>query len=183
MVSIDALRMHFGNPCKKLIKYDATNVEFSSVTAEYGSAKFGLGGFKTDLEKVRESSELANTIDDFQCNTCLRTRMLPKDVQAYYYEWQIAAIGLLSALRATLEAFNKDPDGERPKLQEIVGKMQEFMMAIADHVMKRMEIDSQKKLFGPRAQLPIPKALTDALALSGLTMQQTSELAEQFANK
>jgi hypothetical protein len=195
----DGLRDHFGKPhCEKLIHFDGEHIEFGGLGAEYSGAKFSLGDFKAYKEKINDSSELAKALDDYQYNVCQRTRDLPKDVRPRYIEYQIAAIGVLSALRYTLEAFNKDPEGQRQKLENIVDKMQSFMTAFADEPKPRATASNhvayaEVSTYQGPSESPFDKevrreaakrnAYAGALALSGLTSQETTDLAKEFANR
>lgn len=181
--------------CKKLIKYDTRVIQFKSLGAEYQGAKFSVGDFATEVRKIRQSSEYATMIDDYQYNVCRLTWDLPKNARKKYVELQIAAIGLLSSLRATLAAFKEDPKGMKKELYKIVSVMQDFMAAPAKKWVRSMRAEpararparvramARAKAKGelePQVQVPRSPARTvsQALKISGLRSQDASKLAE-----
>jgi hypothetical protein len=165
--------------CKKLIKYDGRSIEFQNVEAGYAGATFKLGDFKEELKKIRESSELAQSIDDYQYLVCQGTRDLPSDHREEYIKLRLGLVGLLTALRATLAAFGADPKGQKKNLYKIVGTMQDIMTDQAKEAVRAMRAGRKPAL--KRVPRSAARAVPGALRLSGLGTREASKLAKQLS--
>jgi hypothetical protein len=120
--------------CEKLIKYDGRSLEVGALGAGYAGASFSLGSFKTNIEKVREASEAAAAMDDYQYDMCKIASEYDKDdpERRQYNRWRVAALSYFATLRITLAALNTDSSEElKNKLESLVQDMQDFVRAIA----------------------------------------------------
>ncbi len=131
----DALAKFLGRPeCEKLIRYDGRMLDLGALGAELGGAKFSLASFKTAVEKLREASEAALAMDDYQYNVCKIAAQYDKGSpeRIQYNKWRIAALGYFTSLRMTLAAMQSNPTEElRTELEAVIRDMHDFVRAIA----------------------------------------------------
>jgi hypothetical protein len=146
--------------CDKLVKYQARSLEFKSLSTEYSGAKFSIGDFTTDIQKIQQASEIAATIDDYQYNMCTLSRELKRDDPdwKFFLKARAGAISLLTALRTTLISFKDDPTGEANNLRDIVKTMQDYMQAFAKKVSEGFLTKST--VLGPMATEPSEEEIT-----------------------
>lgn len=113
--------------CSKLVSYQSRNLEFNS---DIGGGTFVISKFKIENIKIEEASELAKTLSDYIYTMCeLYSEFDKTDVEfKKYFEEQENAIKLLTALRVTLIAFDRDPAGQRKNLDQIIKHLQNFMV-------------------------------------------------------
>ncbi len=134
----DALAKFLGKPeCEKLIRYDGRTLDMGALGAELGGAKFSLASFKTAVEKLREASEAALAMDDYQYNVCKIAAQYDKGSQerTQYNKWRIAALGYFTSLRMTLAAMQSSQSEElRTELDAVIRDMHDFVRAIAKTV-------------------------------------------------
>jgi len=138
---IDSIRDVFRRAtCLKLVKYDGQNIEFKGLEGEVGGAKFSLGEFKVEPQKVRKASEMAIALDDYQFLACKLSRELPKGDPEEKVFWKVrsAAIALVTMARVTFEAFKVDPKNQSDNLDSLVQRMQHFV----DGIVKRASQES-----------------------------------------
>jgi hypothetical protein len=63
----DRFKPSFNNEkCGRTINYDARELKFSSLSTDLPCAKLSLGNFETERQKIRDASEYAETLDDYQ---------------------------------------------------------------------------------------------------------------------
>ncbi len=131
----DALAKFLGKPeCEKLIRYDGRTLDMGALGAELGGAKFSLASFKTAVEKLREASEAALAMDDYQYNVCKVAAEYDKGSpeRTRYNKWRIGALGYFTSLRMTLAAMQSNPTEElRTELEAVIRDMHDFVRAIA----------------------------------------------------
>lgn len=182
----EALRELFSRAeCHKLIRYDQRTIRFKSLGAGYGEAKFSLGEFQTEVKKIRAASELADALDDYQYNMCTSTRSLRRDDPDWkkFFNWRMAAISLLTAVRTTLAAFKIDPHGQRKNLYSVVKDMQKFMTTIAKEAMRPTVAAVRRRKTSKAIERKRREAISIAFRASGLRQQEASRLVDEFAEK
>ncbi len=123
--------------CEKLIRYDGRTLDMGALGAELGGAKFNLASFKTSIEKVREASEAAMAMDDYQYEICKIASEYDKGdpERKQYNRWRVGALGLFASLRIALAALKEgESDPLKRKLESMIEDMQNFVRAIANAV-------------------------------------------------
>jgi protein associated with RNAse G/E len=65
--------------CVKYINYDKRVIEIKGLSSKIPSASFDIGEFRTEVQKVREASEIAQALDDYQVLMCKICQGLGKD--------------------------------------------------------------------------------------------------------
>ncbi len=134
----DAIANFLGKTdCEKLVRYDGRVLDLGALSAEIGGAKFSLASFKTHLEKVREASDAALAMDDYQYNICKIAAQYDKGSKERirYNNWRIGAIGYFTSLRMILASLQSDPSEElKERLQSAIEDMHDFVKAIAEAV-------------------------------------------------
>lgn len=134
----DAIARFLGKPkCEKLIHYDTRSIDMGALSVDVAGAKFSLASFKTSIQKVREASETADSIDDYQYDLCTISSEYdkgdPERVQCN--KWRIGALSLFTSLRMTLASLQADESDEMKKqLESVVQDMHDYMKAIAKAV-------------------------------------------------
>ena len=144
--------------CEKLIKYDERSLDIGALSAEYGGAKFSLADFKTSIEKVREASEIAMAMDDYQYDICKIANQYEKGdpERKQYNRWRIGALGLFTSLRMTLAALQAAPSDElKKKLDSVIQEMHDFVKAIARALAPGGAVAEESKM--PPADRPRPR--------------------------
>jgi hypothetical protein len=123
----------FGRKCKKLVKYQNRNLEFSS-KAGVGLAgtTVELSNFKTGIQQLEQASELAKVTDEFYYRMCELYKNVKENTPEYakYLSIQTGALKLLTGLEASLITFKKDPEHQVDNLNIMVINMQKFFTKI-----------------------------------------------------
>jgi len=131
---IDSLRDLLRGSCEKLVKYQSRKIEFSGFGAEVGGAKFSLGEFKTETEKIESASEMAKALDDYQYLTCRLARELSRTdpERKVFLKVRSAAMTLIMTARITFEAFKIDPKNQASNLDTLIQRMQHFSDSVVN---------------------------------------------------
>ncbi len=153
----DALAKFLGKPeCEKLIRYDGRTLDMGALGAELGGAKFSLASFKTAVEKLREASEAALAMDDYQYNVCKIAAQYDKGSRerTQYNKWRIAALGYFTSLRMTLAAMQSSQSEElRTELDAVIRDMHDFVRAIAKTAAPSKERTHQRDWERPKEEV------------------------------
>lgn len=168
--------------CVRAINYDKRNLELK-FNAEAAGVKFSLGDFKTETEKIREASEFSELLDNYQYQMCMACKSLEKDDPEWkkYNKIRIGTLHVLTSFQATLIAFKNDPEGQRSKLDEVVGNLQEYLLLTAREVMPNVKyIESRPHT--RKGQLPkiLPTTVSKALDIAGLNEEHVDNLVDDI---
>lgn len=189
--------------CEKLIKYDERSLDIGALSAEYSGVKFSLADFKTSIKKVREASEVAMAMDDYQYDICKIASQYGKGdpERKQYNRWRIGALGLFTSLRMTLAALQAAPSDElEMKLESVIQEMHDFVKAIARALApggvvagestappadrprprrKKIAVRKPKALGGPGAPPRPASEPWRSFAVAGLSPDDVEEIAAQ----
>lgn len=79
MSLLDRLRgLFLREKCERAISYDKKTIEIKSKIGMPG-VPFSLANFKTEVQKIREASEFAEALDDYQYQMCKICKVLAKN--------------------------------------------------------------------------------------------------------
>lgn len=170
----------FRETCVRAINYDRRSLEMN-LTTEAAGVKFSLGDFKTEVEKIREASEFSEMLDNYQYQMCMVCKSLKKDDPEWkkYNTIRIGTLHILTSFQATLIAFKNDPEGQRPRLDEVVGSLQDYLLLTAREVMPNVKyIESES--YTTKGQVPkiMSSTVSKALNIAGLNEGQVDNLFE-----
>lgn len=156
--------------CERAINYDKRTLEIKA-KAEAPGIPFSLGDFKTEVRKIREASEFAEALDDYQYQMCKICKGLRKNDPEWrkYNKLRVGTIQLLTTLRINLLAFKADPEGHRDKLYDIVTRLQDYLLLVAREVIPNIE-DVKSKYYISKGDIPDikPTVVSKALDIAGL---------------
>lgn len=130
---IDDLRSHFrGTRCEKLIRYDSNTLKISGVGAGAAGYSANIGEISKQVKKIREASESAKILDDYQYTMCNLSRGLDKDSPRYLnlFDLRAAVILLITQLSVVLESYERDPEASGQRLDHVLSLME----ALCDHL-------------------------------------------------
>lgn len=132
--------------CERAIRYDKKTIEIKSKIGMPGMP-FSLANFKTEVQKIREASEFAEALDDYQYQMCKICKGLAKNDPEWkkYNKLRVGTIHLLTTLRVNLIAFKTDPDGQKAKLYDIVTRLQDYLILVTREVIPNID-DMQCKI-------------------------------------
>lgn len=172
----------FRETCVRAINYDKRNLEIK-IDAEAAGVKFSLGDFKTEIEKIREASEFSELLDNYQYQMCMVCKSLEKDDPEWkkYNKIRIGTLQVLTSFQATLIAFKNDPEGQRSRLDEVVGNLQEYLLLTAREIMPNVKY-IESKSYTTKGQIPqiMSGTVSKALDIAGLNEQQVDNLVEDI---
>ena len=136
--------------CVKLINYQKRQLQFSS---DVGGGTFALNNFSTEVKRIEEASEVAKALDDYQYHMCKLHQNFKDDDPKFkeYLQDQKNVLKIITALRLTLSAFERDPENQTQSLSRIIQTMQKLlgMMDLMEEENKSLEengIDAELKL-------------------------------------
>src|SRR2546427_10070412 len=111
--------------CQQLIKFQTREFDFKGLAAEPAGVKVSFAGLEPHVRRIERAGELAKNLDVYQYHMCRLSRQLGKKsrTREEFIKLQGAAIGLLTALADTLQAFKNDPNGQRTNLDKAVRQM------------------------------------------------------------
>jgi hypothetical protein len=168
--------------CVRAINYDKRNLVMN-LSTEAAGVKFSLGDFKTEVEKIREASEFSELLDNYQYQMCIVCKNLGKEDPEWkkYNKMRIGTLHILTSFQATLIAFKNDPEGQRSRLDDVIGSLQDYLLLTAREVMPNVKyIESES--YTTKGQVPkiMSSTISKALDIAGLYEKQVDELVEDL---
>jgi hypothetical protein len=178
-------RLFSGSSCTKMINYDKRNLEIKAGGGSNGTT-LPLIEFKTGVEKVRDASDLAQVLDNYQYQMCRVCESLGKEDIEWkkYNKIRVGALHILTSLEATLIAFKNDPKNQNDKLTKAVNDMQDYLLLIARDVLPNIkDIESKDHIsMGDIPEVRI-QSVTNALEIAGLNENDVDQFIEQVRIK
>ncbi len=169
--------------CERTINYDARDLKFKSFSTDIAGANFSLGNFETERQKIRDASAYAETLDDYQYQMCKICKDLGKDDVEWrkYNGLRVGTLQLLTTFRFILTAFERNPDTEKARLYEVIGRIQDYLLLLSREVMPNIE-DLKSKDHISKGELPEvnPKTLSKALDIAELDESEVSQFIEDL---
>ncbi len=109
--------------CERTINYDKRDLKFEGVDAGMPSARFSFGNFESEERKIRDASEYAAALDDYQYQMCKICKSLGKHDKEWrkYNGLRVGTLHLLTTFRFILSAIERNPnsDTEKARLYDI----------------------------------------------------------------
>lgn len=172
MIFVDEMRGFFRKEkCERAINYDKRTLEIKA-KAGVPSMAFSLDDFKTEVQKIREASNFAEALDDYQYQMCKICSGMAKSDPEWrkYNKLRVGTIQLLTTLRVNLIAFETDPEGQKAKICDIVTRLQDYLLLVAREIIPSIE-DIQSKSYISKGDIPKvkPTTVSKALDIAGLT--------------
>lgn len=158
-------------------------VKFSGVNAHIGVANFSIGSFETEQQKIRDASEYAAALDDYQFQMCNICNTLGKDDIEWrkYNGLRVGTIQLLTTFRFILTAFGRNPDTEKERLYDIIGRLQDYLLLLSREVIPNIE-DMKSKGQISKGEVPEvnPRSVSKALDIAGLDETEVNQFVEEL---
>lgn len=172
--------------CERAIQYNTRTIDISSLSTEIPAVKFSFGDFKTEVQKIRDASEFSELLDNYQYQMCKICQTLEKGDEEWkkYNKIRASMINLLISFQGTLFAFKNDPEGQRERLYDIVGRLQDFALLAIREILPNIEdLELKEQISKGDTQEVSPKTVSKALELGGLEEDEVSELIEELKSK
>jgi hypothetical protein len=185
---LDRLKPSFGNEkCERAISYDTRTIGISGLTTEVPAVKFSFADFKTEGHKLRDASEFSELLDNYQYQMCRICQSLDKEDEEWkkYNKIRASMINLLTSFQGTLIAFRSDPNGQRARLYDIVGRLQDFALLASREIMPNIEdLESRGLVSMGFRKLPgvNRRTVSRALELAGLDETEVNQFVEELKN-
>jgi hypothetical protein len=180
---LDKFRAFFTSErCERAIHYDTKSLRIGNLSTGVPPVTFSIGDFNTAIEKVREASEFSELLDNYQYQMCRLSKALGRDDLEWkkYYKIRVGMLNLLTSLQSTLIAFKSDPEGQRARLNDIVGRLQDYVLLINKVILPNMS-DLQSKSSISKGDAPV---LSEESVTKALSIGDVKEFdANQFVNE
>ena len=172
--------------CERTINFDARDLKFSSLSADLPGTKFSLGNFETERQKIRDASEYAETLDDYQYQMCKICNSLGKDDVEWrkYTGLRVGTLQLLTTFRMILTAFERNPGMEKARLDDIIGRLQDCLLLVSKEVMPNIEdLKSKGQIsMGDVAEVN-PRTISKALGIADLDETEVNRFVEELKSE
>ena len=183
MALLDRLKGMFSREtCVRAINFDTRSLEIK-VDAEAAGINFSLANFKTEVQKIRDASEFSELLDNYQYQMCRFCRALRKDDPEWkkYNKIRVGIFHLLTSLQATLIAFKNDPEGQKRRLYDAVGGIQDYILLVTRGVMPNIE-DVESKSNVSKGDIPEinPSTVSRAMEIGGLDETEVNQFIEDL---
>jgi hypothetical protein len=167
--------------CEKTVRYDGKTIKFSGL--DVPALKFKLGEIQIDDKKLREASEGAAILDDFQFNMCKICNNVGRDDPDWrnYNRLRVSALLIITEFRLAFEAVKANPAGKEKMLDDIMAKFRR-LDPILDNVLPKRIIQSLRpKRAIPIKQLPPvdKKSVTMALRIAKLQKGEVDKVLDK----
>jgi hypothetical protein len=118
--------------CERAIHYDTRSIRIGNLATEVPPVTFSIGDFNTEIEKIREASEFSELLDNYQYQMCRLSKALGRDDVEWkkYYKIRVGMVNLLTSFQSTLIAFKSDPESQKARLNDIVGRLQDYVLLV-----------------------------------------------------
>jgi len=164
--------------CEKTVKYDGKTIKFSGL--DIPNLKFKLGEIQIDDKKLREASEGAAILDDFQFNMCKICNSVGKDDPDWrnYNKLRATALFLITKFRIAFEAVKTDPTGKKKILDDILAEFRRLDPIIDQIIPKHIVRYLGTRRAISKKQLPHvdKKNVTMALRISKLQENEVDKV-------
>ncbi len=169
--------------CERSINYDKRTLEMSGLGTDIPGIRFSLADFKTEVQKIRDASEFSELLDNYQYQMCRLSKELGKEDDEWkkYVAIRASMFNLLASFQGTLIAFKSDPEGQKPRLHNVVGQLQDFALLAARQILPNMEdLDSKSTISKGDIQQINPSTVSKALDIGGLNDNEVNEFIKEL---
>lgn len=159
-----------GEKCEKMIKYDGRILTIKGLKVSVPSVPIDIGEIETKFEKIREASEVAITLDDYQFAMCKICKGLGKDDPEWrkYNELRISSLQLMTTFRLVLIALKEDPQTKKLELDNIVERMKDTLN-INKQSLPAIDDGETEVVSKTEVQTVNPEAVSKAKAIADLS--------------
>ena len=111
--------------CEKWVHFDTNCLTIQSLSGEVPPVKINLAEFQSEVKKIRDASEFSVLLDNYQYEMCRLCKELGKEDEGWkkYIAVRASMLNLLTSFQGTLIAFKSYPDGQKPRLHNVVGQL------------------------------------------------------------
>jgi hypothetical protein len=181
---LDRFRPSFSKEkCERSIQYDARTINISSLSIEVPSIKFSLADFRTEVKKIRDASEFSELLDSYQYQMCKICKMFGEDSEEWkkYNKIRLGMINLLTSFQGTLIAFKNDPEGQKDRLNDIVDRLQNYVLLVNREILPNIS-DLESKTTLSKGDVPEvhSKIVSKALEISGVDETEVNQFIEEI---
>jgi len=172
--------------CERSINYDKRTFEISGLGSDVPGIKFSLADFKTEVQKIRDASEFSELLDNYQYQMCRLCKELGKEDDEWkkYVAIRASMFNLLTSFQGTLIAFKSDPEGQKPRLYNVVGQLQDFTLLAARQILPNMEdLESKSTVSKGDVQEISPGTVSKALELGSLDETEVNQFVEELESE
>jgi hypothetical protein len=169
--------------CERSINYDKRTLEISGLGSDIPGIKFSLADFKTEVQKIRDASEFSELLDNYQYQMCRLCKELGKEDEEWkkYVAIRASMFNLLTSFQGTLIAFKSDPEGQKPRLYNIVGQLQDFTLLANRQILPNMEdLESKSTISKGDIQEINPNTVSKALDIAQLDETEVNQFVEDL---
>ena len=112
-----------------MINYDGRVLTIKGLQANLPNFPIQVGEFESKYEKLREASDVAIALDDYQFQMCKICKGLGKDDPEWrkYNELRVSTLQMITNFRLTLVSLSEGPEDKKQELGKIVDKMKEIL--------------------------------------------------------
>jgi len=168
--------------CERAIHYDTRSLKIGNLGTEVPPITFSIGDFKTEVEKIREASEFSELLDSYQYQMCRLSKALGRDDVEWkkYYKIRVGMVNLLTSFQGTLIAFKSDPESQKARLNDIVGRLQDYVLLVNREIFPNIS-DLQSKSSVSKGDAP---NLNEAAVSKALRIGDVDEsIANEFIDE
>lgn len=164
-----------------MISYDARTGTIKALGANIpGAGPVSVGEISFGKEKVRDASEMAEALDDYQVLMCEIEKNLNDEAERKKYRMlRVATVGLLTSARATLAAFKADTKGQEQNLDDIIDRLRNFSVLIGRSALSDFGVDkAQIEAYLKKGSVPTLEAdvIPEALELAQISTDEAEEI-------
>jgi hypothetical protein len=184
---LDKLKSPFTrNKCEKWVHYDKSSLTIQSLSVNLPPVKFSLADFQKETNKIRDASEFSELLDNYQYQMCRICNELGKQDEEWkkYIAIRAGMINLLTSLQSTLIAFKNDPDVQKPRLYDITGRLQDYVLLANTRILPNVE-DLQSKGQISKGDVPEvnPSTVSKALDIAELDENEVNQFVEELKSQ
>jgi ribosome-binding ATPase YchF (GTP1/OBG family) len=184
---LDRFRPLFGNEkCERTIRYDTRTIDIGNVATEVPPVKFSLGDFKTEVQKIRDASEFSELLDSYQYQMCKICKALGEDDEEWkkYNKIRIGMINLLTSFQGTLIAFKTDPESQKTRLNDIVERLQDYVLLVNREILPNIsELESKTTVSKGDVSEVNSRTVSKALQIGGLEETEVNQFIEELKSQ
>jgi hypothetical protein len=172
--------------CERTIRYDTRTIDIGNLATEIPSVKFSFGDFKTELQKIRDASEFSELLDSYQYQMCKICKALGEDYEEWkkYNKIRVGMVNLLTSFQGTLIAFKSDPEGQKARLNDIVGRMQDYVLLVNREIVPNIsDLESKTSVYKGDVPELNSRTVSKALEISSLDETEVDQFIEELKSQ
>jgi hypothetical protein len=173
------------NKCQKWVHYNTNSLTIQSLSVDVPPVKFSFADFQ-ETKKIRDASEFSELLDNYQYQMCRLCMELGKEDQEWkkYVAIRASMFNLLTSFHGTLIAFKKDPEGQKPRLYNVVGQLQDFALLAARQILPNMkDLESKSTLHKGDILEITPGTVSKALELGNLDETEVNQFVQELKSE